>query len=348
MEVDNMHHYGTTISIIQILVQDTCYLFDFLSPLDPVPLLSILKERELVIHGSDFDLRVLFQKFGFIPKAVFDTMLAAQLTGKKSFGLAALVKHYFGKDLDKEMQKADWSIRPLSDEMIKYAAKDTFFLPTLHEKLKHELDQSERTTWHQEWCRHVMHSSQQIKQLDTENIWRIKGATKLHPKQLQVLKDIWHWREKTAESNNQPVYKVLNNKAMIHLASIIPVKDSQDFNIQKLSLKIKSALKLPLKSIIQRSLEVPAENWPARKKRRRLKGAPSPHPKAIRQLTEIRDGVAHALDLPPSLIAPRESISLLASRGLENRKSLIDQGSIMKWQAHLIYSAWKAQQTPTE
>jgi ribonuclease D len=42
------------------------------------------------------------------------------------------LKKHFGAELDKKYQKKDWSIRPLPEEMIAYAADDVRYLVDLY------------------------------------------------------------------------------------------------------------------------------------------------------------------------------------------------------------------------
>src|SRR3954469_20882695 len=79
LEADSMHHYFAKICLIQILVGDRCYLVDPLSEITLDGFLKKLAKKVLVLHGADYDLRMLYQYSGFRPHQVYDTMLAAQL-----------------------------------------------------------------------------------------------------------------------------------------------------------------------------------------------------------------------------------------------------------------------------
>ena len=82
----------------------------------------------MVFHDADYDLRLLQQDYGWQIRNIFDTRVAAQLLGYTAFGLAALLERFFDVKLDKKHQRADWSMRPLTDDMLDYAAQDTRFL----------------------------------------------------------------------------------------------------------------------------------------------------------------------------------------------------------------------------
>jgi len=146
LEADSMHHYHAKICLMQILAKGRCWLVDPLAGLDMKPLHEALARKPLIGHGLDYDMRMLRQ-LGFRPHSIFDTMLAAQLLGRSAFGLAALIQDYFGVTIPKEGQKADWSRRPLAQDLVDYDAQDTFYLPALHQYLTLELETKGRLSW---------------------------------------------------------------------------------------------------------------------------------------------------------------------------------------------------------
>jgi hypothetical protein len=105
------------------------FVVDPLAEIDLGPMLAALAEKSLVLHGADFDLRLMRSSFGFRPQGeVFDTMLAAQLLGYERIGYAALVEQFTAVVLAKTGQKSNWARRPLTAEQLRYAADDTRFL----------------------------------------------------------------------------------------------------------------------------------------------------------------------------------------------------------------------------
>src|SRR5919201_1473440 len=102
---------------------------------------------EIVFHDADYDLRLLHQEYGFSATNLFDTRIAAQLLNEPGVGLAALLEKYLAVRLDKRFQRADWSARPLSPEMLEYAASDTRHLPELRDLLRTRLEAKGRLDW---------------------------------------------------------------------------------------------------------------------------------------------------------------------------------------------------------
>src|SRR3954469_17773788 len=153
-EADNMYHYRTRVCLLQFLVDGKVFLVDVLAPgIKLQALWPILAEKHLVMHGSDFDLRLLHDLCRFRPKSIFDTMLAAQLLGRQRIGLGSLLEDHFGVAVDKSGQKANWSQRPITQKLLNYAALDVWHLPALRDILLRELTKLNRLAWLDQQCR---------------------------------------------------------------------------------------------------------------------------------------------------------------------------------------------------
>src|SRR6478736_4528942 len=106
------------------------FIVDPLAGVDLEPLRRALEPREMVLHGADYDLRMLRRGLNFTAHRIFDTQIAARLLGIREFSLAALLKRYFGLELPKGSQKANWAKRPLPARMAEYAINDVHYLLT--------------------------------------------------------------------------------------------------------------------------------------------------------------------------------------------------------------------------
>jgi len=217
-EADSLHHYRESVCLIQVTHDSRHFLIDPLAAFPLGELWPPTSRHTWILHGADFDLRMLRRAGAPEPQAVFDTMLAAQLLGLKAFGYGALVEQFCGITLNKSSQKADWSRRPLSPTMIEYAVQDTEYLQPIADALGALLDEKGRRAWHEQSCARVVASSQVIREDDSENDWRISGSALLPPQALAIVKELWHWREKEAESVDLPVFKVLHSELLIDLA----------------------------------------------------------------------------------------------------------------------------------
>src|SRR5436309_1706857 len=133
-------------------------IVDPLADVDVDLLRQALESREIVLHGSDYDLRMLRRGLSFISTRIFDTVIAARLLGMREFSLGALVKLFFGVELHKHSQKANWALRPLPPQMIRYALNDVHYLLPLAAKLGEELDRVQRREWFRQCCQRAIES----------------------------------------------------------------------------------------------------------------------------------------------------------------------------------------------
>ena len=135
-EADSMHCYREKVCLVQIGLPGADELVDPLAGLDLTALLEALAATEVVMHGADFDLRMLYRLGLGAPQSVFDTMIAARLNGAAKYGYAALVAEHFGVVLPKGLQTANWARRPLAPRLAEYARNDTHYLLPLAERLE--------------------------------------------------------------------------------------------------------------------------------------------------------------------------------------------------------------------
>ncbi len=94
-----------------------------------------------VFHGADFDVEWLQKDFGVYLVNMFDTGQAARILRFPSFSLASLLSSICNITADKKYQTADWRLRPLPYEMVKYAREDTHYLLFIYDNLKKQLVQ---------------------------------------------------------------------------------------------------------------------------------------------------------------------------------------------------------------
>src|SRR5213075_1452186 len=218
-EADSLHAYPEKVCLLQISTVAGDELIDPLAGLDLDPLLDALAGHELIMHGADYDLRLLRKHHEFVPGAIFDTMLAARLLGLRQFGLSNLVEHFLGIKLEKGAQKADWAMRPLTEKMERYARNDTHYLKPVSDELRTQLKAKGRLEWHEESCARLIAESTRGHQPDRDSAWRIKGSHLLGRPALAVLRELWQWRESEAIAANKPNFFVLSHQILVDIAA---------------------------------------------------------------------------------------------------------------------------------
>lgn len=331
-EADNMFHFRTRVCLLQFLVGKEIFLVDALAPIKFEPLWARLAKKHLVMHGSDFDIRLLHDFCRFRPKSIFDTMLAAQLINRPRVGLAALLEDHFGVKLSKDSQKANWSRRPLTQKMLDYAALDVWYLPALRDLLTKELAKLKRLGWLEQQCRAQIESGLEGFAAPDENDWRIGRSERLRGRGLGVLHAVWHWRQQTAERLDVPPFKVCSNDLLTKIAYAAEEGESPAAILAQVHLGKRHDRLAPS---LNAALTAGYERDPATLPRRR--GRDPNHVSLtqaeIERLERIktdRDRVAQKIGLEPTLIANRAQLSQIA-RSPRKLDTIL-----LPWQADLL------------
>src|SRR5438094_2643634 len=172
-EADSLHCYREKLCLLQISLPGRDSIVDPLADVDLAPLRATLERKEIVLHGADYDLRMLRRGLDFVARRIFDTLIASRLLGVREFSLAALVKRYFGVELPKGSQKANWARRPLPARMLAYAINDTHYLLPLADHLEAELNRYCRLDWLRQSCQRAIEQATVARVRQRDEPWRI-------------------------------------------------------------------------------------------------------------------------------------------------------------------------------
>ncbi len=325
-EADSLHAYPEKLCLIQISIEGSDELLDPLAKVDLTPVLEELARHEVIMHGADYDLRLLRKTLNFVPGSIFDTMLASRLIGIREFGLNNLVSRFLGIHLEKGPQKANWARRPLTERMAEYARNDARYLKPLADTLRDQLMQKGRLQWHREMCQRLIQDCAQIRPADPDVVWRVKGSHHLQPAALGVLRELWHWREHEAIKSNRPPFFILPPDTMVQLANAATAaSDVKDLLPRHLTPRRRDAVVKAVKKglALKRPPGVirmmPYRQSEAEKRR-------------MHDLEKRRNRAATELGIDPTLIASRATLVLLAKDWDTH------QSDLMNWQRHLLNS----------
>ncbi|HEX3620392.1 MAG TPA: ribonuclease D [Candidatus Udaeobacter sp.] len=307
-----------------ITVQSVCdFIVDPLSHLGLEPLRHALESKEIVLHAADYDLRMLRRGLNFTASKIYDTVVAARLLGIREFSLGALVKRFFGVELHKHSQKANWALRPLPPRMLKYAMDDVHYLLPLAAILEEELERVHRRDWFRQSCERAIELAAAQRERMQDELWRIGGAGALDPQTGAVLRALWQWREAEAEMVDRPPFHILQNRELLNAAESFTsgqVPDYKHFSARRRQT-FHEAAKIGLQS--------PQSEWPVMRRRSGSRPTPEMRRRAD-QLRERRDKAAVQLGLERSFIASRGALEAVAADPARATALLIP------WQRDLI------------
>ncbi len=339
-EADSFHHYFEKVCLVQVGLGPDAFLADPLSGVDLAPLFSRLAARPLLMHGADYDLRLLFRGYGFRASELFDTMIAAQLVGEREIGLAALLAARVGVSLDKAHQRADWSERPFSPSMSAYAAADVLHLPALVGSLRGELEAKGRLAWHAEECARLARTEfPSGRAVDPENDWRIKGSNGVSDRERAFVRAFWAVRESRARALDRPPFRVLTNERLLAAAALAARGERDLAKLLPGPRPLQPAFAQALRDALESAAALPAEEWPKPRRGERADADPALE-REVDALKKARDAKAVALGLDPAVLASRAALAAAArvkrAHGRITAELLVSEGGLSRWRAELL------------
>ena len=308
-EADSLHCYREKVCLVQVGLPGADELVDPLAGLDLGPLLEALAGAEMVMHGADFDLRMLYRLGLDTPSGVFDTMIAARLTGAGRYGYAALVAEHFDVSLPKGQQKANWARRPLGSALARYARNDTRYLLPLAERLERRLAELGRLEWLEQMCRRAVDAARVTRERDPETEWRVRGSHALPPRARAVLRALWYWREDEARRVDRPPFHVLSNADLVDAAQRLDRGDAAT------PRHLHGTRRERFSQAADEALALDREQWPQRPPARARPRLTKNQEKRFAALRQRRDEKAAELAIDAELIAPRAALERIAGDG---------------------------------
>lgn len=327
--------YFRRAAVVQLGGDGCCVLFDAVR-LDDLGILDrFLADRLVVLHALENDLEPL-ANLGVRPSRVADTAVAAALLGLPT-GLGALLEQVLGLSLpgDKEaFQRADWAVRPLSPEMIAYAAGDVVHLPRLWEELAARLGELGRTGWYEQELEAAVSRA-----FDANRDWtRVKGSAGLDPQQRAVLRELWEEREHLARTHDVAPNRLLHDDVLRVLAADPPATRQE---LVERSPRRRRQLRRYADALLT-AVE------------RGLTGPPAPHDPAERSssprdrdafdaLRRRRADIARELGLDAGVLCPSRPLWRAVAGAPTSGVELCALAGLRPWQAELLADPlWEA------
>ena len=183
-------------------------------------------DQEWIIHASTQDLACL-REVGLEPQILFDTELGGRLAGCERVGLGPLVESMLDLSLAKEHSAVDWSLRPLKEEWLNYAALDVDVLVDLRDKVAALLESQGKLHWAEEEFASILVAPAPAPRTDP---WRrTSGMHKIRDRQtLTIIRDMWNARAEFAQEIDISSGRVFNDDSLVELATKRP-KEINDF-----------------------------------------------------------------------------------------------------------------------
>lgn len=331
LEADSMHNYQEKVCLLQFSTPAETVLIDPLAGAELAALQPILADPAIrkIFHAADYDIRCLARDFAIEISGLFDTMISAQFLGEEKFGLADVLRKYFAVELDKQYQRADWSKRPLSEGMIRYAAEDTCHLHRLVEIFEEKLIALGRLDWVQE--EFALLEKARFAVHEGPLFLRFKGAGTLDRRKLAVLENLLQWRDSEAQRRDCPLYKVLGNKQLLEIAKLKPLGRGQLRQLGGLAPRLIDRYGGQLVQQVGMALDLPEAELPSYPRSERRAKDPVVD-KRMTRLKAWRTEVAASLSLDPGVLINNATLEELARKRPRTEKDLSGIELLKNWQ----------------
>lgn len=336
-EAASFHRYEDRVYLVQVSSRSHTAVVDPLgvARLDRFGALLADPAVEIVFHDADYDLRLLERQYAIRATRLFDTRVAAQLLNEPGIGLAALLQKYFGVALNKKYQRADWSQRPLTGEMIDYAATDTRHLAALRDRLRAELEARGRLDWAEEEFA-LLEKVSWVADDQAEPGWlRLKGAKALRGRELALLRELHAWREATAKRLDRAAFRILGNEPLLAMAKSPPKSLEELQRLRGIGPELIARRGAEIMDAISRALAVPDRDLP------RLPRGPRRHPDPafdarLDRLKVARHRIAERLDLLPGVACPNGTLEEVARQAPVRMEDLTKVVPLRRWQREVF------------
>ncbi len=321
------------LGLLQIADGTASFLVDAVAIDDLEPLASILRDPAVtkVFHSCGEDLEVLYHRLGELPQAVFDTQIAAALTGHgASMGYGRLVSTLFEVELPKDKTRTNWLRRPLSEAQKSYAALDVAYLLPARRRLGDELRRLDREHWAREELERLFDVERFLP--DPERAYlRLGGWRALAPRGLALFKNLAAWRELQARRRNLPRNFVLREKALLGVARRMPGTMRALHAIDSLSPRDVQRHGRALLRLVAQAAELPRDSLPESRRSLDL----TPYRREIEKLRQMVAQIAGEQALPPALLANRRTVEALVRRVVASKEPALPR-ELQGWRRETI------------
>ena len=334
IESNGFHRYPERVCLVQLAMGDDIFLIDPLAFENIAPLGELMASSsvEKMFHAASHDIRSLDRDWHFQVTPLFDTSIAAAFVGHRSLGLASVLKECLRVDIpkSKRLQRADWTLRPISVELQEYAAADVRHLHRLATVLRERLDGLGRTDWVREECERLANVKYVPPDVDAAFL-AVKGSKALDGKGLAVLRSLHGFRDREARNRDRPPFKIFSDAAMVTLAANRDCDLSKVKGIGRYAYGRRAS---GVRKAIRTGLDAEPVRRPRNKREGRSRlgeGEKKAARERLRLLKQWRVELALTLDLEPGLLWPAKSLERISASPCHIEFELHDS-SVRRWQ----------------
>ena len=305
--------YYPELCVVQLASSVDVAVVDAEAPgIDLAPLGALLADTAVlkVFHAARQDVEIFLERFGAVPKPLFDTQVAAMVAGfGDQVGYDALVQALTGGSIDKAHRFSDWSARPLSASQIAYAAADVTHLRGVYERLRQRLERDGRVEWVAEEM--AVLDAPGTYRADPETIWERLRPKTSNRRMLGLLRATAAWREREAQRVNIPRQRLLKDESLLEIAATAPTTAEGLARVRGITRGFAEGRSGGgLLSALREAAALPEDALPPAP---RLKEGGKPSPALVALLKVLLAAKCEEHHVAPKLLASSEELDRLAT-----------------------------------
>jgi ribonuclease D len=324
--------YTPHLMVVQLLFDDGVVLVDPLAVRDLRPLVDALAGARVVGHALSSDLRILADAFGALPREIFDTQVAAAFVGYGlSISLLDLVRDLCGVTLRKSQTVSDWSTRPFTQKQVEYLVDDVRHLFDLEDRLRDRLAARGRESWADQEM--PVLSELRTYRNDPRRLYlRVSGNARMNRRELGILNELAHLRDRYARERNIPLKYVLPDDVMAGLVQLRPKSVDELSQLRRIDAGTRRNLGERIVEAVRRGEELPEDELPPR--------APKPlgpqREALVSTMAVLVSALAAENDVPTTLLLPRAALERIAREAPQTPDALGDVVNLTSWRRELV------------
>jgi ribonuclease D len=331
-EFHNERSYTAHLMVVQLAFEDEVIIVDPLGIADLQPLADALAEATIVGHALSSDLKIFADTFGRLPKAAFDTQVAAAFCGYGlTISLLDLVRELCGVTLRKSQTVSDWSTRPLTPKQIDYLVDDVKYLFPLQDALQAKLEARGRGEWAREEAASLVDDSRYAG--DPRRLYlRVGGNARMNRRELGILRELAIVRDRLARERNVPLKYVIPDDVLAGLVGLRPTSLDDLSQLRRLDAGIKKHFGKAILEAVAAGEAIPEDDLPPR--------APRPlsaqRESLVSTMSVLVNAIAVENDLPTTLLLPRSGLERIARDLPESPEAISEALGLAPWRGSLV------------
>ena len=325
--------YRPLLCLIQVVADDHLAIIDPVEVGDTQPFWDLLATpgRTVIAHAAREEIRFCFRFSGKPIAGLFDTQLAAGFVGMDyPASLGTLVQRIVGKTLSKGETRTNWNRRPLTEDQIRYALQDVTDLFAMHDRLSQKAKKLGRHEWVEEETEALQ---QKVIDAETNENWRrVSGSSGLNARQLEIIRQLWRWRESQAKELDRLPKRVLRDDLMVELAKRGSTDVQKIRGIRGMERRNLSGQYSAIRDAIQTALKTPDHELPRRGRGSRRVVSPM----LSQFLSTSIACISRQHKLAPSIVGNTDDVKALLGYELDRQDHDPEPALLKGWRGEIV------------